>query len=218
MSKLPSTGPSLLRYLRAQKRGALRQAQSSAFVRSGISIDGEDAASVGGVTLAAQVAMLAAQVAFLSAQSFAYSSTKMWPPGSFSNTSGTGAWELQTYDPTYDDEYVFQASSTGVLEIAISAHVTVNNNNPTNWAGTSRGYSLSWPGGSLAYDNRRSAEVTGTNCGLMRIAASNTDVVTVPSNATVTLRTCRAMWTVVAPETAWHGTRDTTVVVTRVGI
>ena len=168
--------------------------------------------------LIAKQAAIEAQVTFLSAQSFAYSSTKMWPPGSFSNTSGTGAWELQTYDPTYDDEYVFQASSTGVLEIAISAHVTVNNNNPTNWAGTSRGYSLSWPGGSLAYDNRRSAEVTGTNCGLMRIAASNTDVVTVPSNATVTLRTCRAMWTVVAPETAWHGTRDTTVVVTRVGI
>jgi hypothetical protein len=168
--------------------------------------------------LIAKQAAIEAQVTFLSAQSFAYSSTKMWPPGSFSNTSGTGAWELQTYDPTYDDEYVFQASSTGILEIAISAHVTVNNNNPTNWAGTSRGYSLSWPGGSLAYDNRRSAEVTGTNCGLMRIAASNTDVVTVPSNATVTLRTCRAMWTVVAPETAWHGTRDTTVVVTRVGI
>ena len=168
--------------------------------------------------LIAKQAAIEAQVTFLSAQSFAYSSTKMWPPGSFSNTSGTGVWELQTYDPTYDDEYVFQASSTGILEIAISAHVTVNNNNPTNWAGTSRGYSLSWPGGSLAYDNRRSAEVTGTNCGLMRIAASNTDVVTVPSNATVTLRTCRAMWTVVAPETAWHGTRDTTVVVTRVGI
>ena len=38
MSKLPETGSSLLRYLRTQKRQALRQAQSSAFVRSGVAV------------------------------------------------------------------------------------------------------------------------------------------------------------------------------------
>ena len=38
MSKLPSTGPSLLRHIRQQDRQALRQAQSSAFTRSGASV------------------------------------------------------------------------------------------------------------------------------------------------------------------------------------
>lgn len=38
MSKLPSTGPSLLRHLRQAQRQALRQAQSSAFTRSGASV------------------------------------------------------------------------------------------------------------------------------------------------------------------------------------
>jgi len=38
MSRLPSTGPSLLRHIRQQDRQALRQAQSSAFTRSGASV------------------------------------------------------------------------------------------------------------------------------------------------------------------------------------
>ena len=38
MSKLPETGPSLLRKLRQAQRQALRQAQSSAFTRSGASV------------------------------------------------------------------------------------------------------------------------------------------------------------------------------------
>jgi len=38
MSKLPETGPSLLRHLRQQQRAMLRQAQSSSFARSGASV------------------------------------------------------------------------------------------------------------------------------------------------------------------------------------
>ena len=38
MSKLPETGPSLLRHLRQQQRLMLRQAQSSAFTRSGANV------------------------------------------------------------------------------------------------------------------------------------------------------------------------------------
>ncbi len=48
MSKLPQSPMTLLRYLNEQKRLALRQAQSSAFTRSGISIDAEDVALVAG--------------------------------------------------------------------------------------------------------------------------------------------------------------------------
>jgi len=164
------------------------------------------------------VAMLTAQVAFLSAQSFAYTSVKDWPGGVLTGISGTADYELLAYDSTYDDEYVFQASSTGVLEIAISAYVLLNNPSATHWGATSRGYSLSWSGGSLAWDARRSARIGGVNCGAIFTAAANTAIVTVPSNATVTLQTLRARQSPVAPDTTWHATRDATVVVTRVGI
>jgi hypothetical protein len=199
----------LLRYLRAQKRSALRQAQSSAFTRSGISIDGVDAASV--------VVDLAAQVAFLTAQSFAYTSAKVWLL-SGAGVSGTALWEWLAYDPTYDDEYIFQASSTGVLEIQITATVTLNNGSATALGATARGYQLSWSGGALPMSTPRSALIEGENCGMIQIAASNISIATVPSNATVTLHTLRAKVSPVAPEATWHGTRDTTVVVTRVGI
>jgi len=46
MSKLPETGSSLVGYLGRQKRSALRQAQSSPFVRSGITPTAEGAASI----------------------------------------------------------------------------------------------------------------------------------------------------------------------------
>jgi len=48
MSKLPSTDSSLVRYLGRQKRSALRQAQSSPYVRSGITLISEGIASVDG--------------------------------------------------------------------------------------------------------------------------------------------------------------------------
>jgi len=168
-----------------------------------------------GVTLAATVADLAAQVAFLGGQSFAYTSAKTWYLGT--GTSGTGAWGIQAYDPTYDDEYVFQASSTGVLEITISAGVMLNNGSPAQGS-TARGYTLSWSGGSLAWGAYRSAFVSGLACGFMQISTSASAIVTVPSNATVTLQTCRVRQSPVAPNTTWHGTQDTTVVVTRIGI
>ncbi len=218
MSKLPSTGSSLLQYLRAQKRQALRQAQSSAFTRSGISIDGLDAATVSGVTLADQVADLAAQVSFLAGQSFSYTSAKDW---SLQGTpvSGTGGWEFLTFDPTYDDEYTFQASSTGILKIEISATVLINNGSATLWGGTARGYNLSWAGGGwLPAATMRSALVSGINCGAVQVTSTNMALVTVTPGATVTLRTFRIKQSTVAPATTWHEVRDTTVVVTRVGI
>jgi len=48
MSRLPSTGPSLQRYLRQQARTAQRQQQSSAFARSGTSVSAEDVVTVDG--------------------------------------------------------------------------------------------------------------------------------------------------------------------------
>ena len=48
MSKLPSTGPSLLRELRRRERQALRQAQSSSFNRSGVAPTAEDVTEVSG--------------------------------------------------------------------------------------------------------------------------------------------------------------------------
>jgi len=166
--------------------------------------------------LRAKQAALEAQQAFLSGQSSGYPSTKVWDLQT--GTSGTNAWELLAYDSTCDDEYTFQASSTGVLKIELSASVLLNNGGATALGKTSRGYSLSWSGGSLAWDERRSAMISGVNCGAIFVTASHTDIVTVPSNATVTLQTRRAKWSPVAPDTTWHGTRDTTVVVTRVGI
>ena len=48
MSKLPSTGPSLQRYLRQQAHTAQRQQQSSAFARSGTSVTAEGVTTVDG--------------------------------------------------------------------------------------------------------------------------------------------------------------------------
>ena len=48
MSKLPSTGPSLQRWLRQQERKAQRQQQSSAFARSGTSVTAEGVVTVAG--------------------------------------------------------------------------------------------------------------------------------------------------------------------------
>jgi hypothetical protein len=48
LSKLPSTGPSLQRYLRQQARAAQRQQQSSAFNLSGTSVVAEDVTEVDG--------------------------------------------------------------------------------------------------------------------------------------------------------------------------
>lgn len=48
MSRLPETGPSLLRELRRRERLALRQAQSSAFARSGTRVSAEDVTEVSG--------------------------------------------------------------------------------------------------------------------------------------------------------------------------
>jgi len=48
MSRLPSTGPSLQRYLRQQARTAQRQQQSSAFNLSGTSVVAEDVTEVDG--------------------------------------------------------------------------------------------------------------------------------------------------------------------------
>lgn len=48
MSKLPSTGPSLLRHLRQQQRQMVRVAQSSAFARSGTSVTAKDVTEVDG--------------------------------------------------------------------------------------------------------------------------------------------------------------------------
>ena len=48
MSKLPSTGPSLQRWLRQQERKAQRQQQSSAFARSGTSVSAEGVVTVDG--------------------------------------------------------------------------------------------------------------------------------------------------------------------------
>ena len=165
--------------------------------------------------ITALVASLAAQVAFLSAQSFGYTSTKSWVLGT---TSGSGLWHLYDYDATYDDEYTFQASSTGVLKIDISASVLLNNNSATATGATARGYSLSWSGGSLGQAKQRSAEVLGINCGEISLAASNTTIVTVPGNAIVTLQTRRAIVAPVTPDTTQHWTQDTSVVVTLVGI
>jgi hypothetical protein len=167
--------------------------------------------------LAAKQAALAAQVAFLAGQSFAYSSAKAWSLTG-GGVSGTGAWEFLAYDPTYDDIYTFQASSTGVLKIDISATVVLNNGSATNLGGTARGYQLSWSGGGLGMQTGRSALISGENCGMVQVSASNTAIVTVPSNATVTLLTLRAKYSPIAPETTWHEIWDTTVVVTRVGI
>ena len=167
--------------------------------------------------LAAKQAALEAQVTFLSGQTSGYASAKDWNITGASGPVG-GGYELQTYDPTYDDEYVFQASSTGVLQIMVSAMVKVKNDSTTSWGVTYRGYSLSWSGGSLAWDPVRAARVGGVNCGAVICNASNIDIVTVPSNATVTLRTCRAKESPVAPETTQHRVQETTVVVTRVGI
>lgn len=158
---------------------------------------------------------LTAQVAFLSTQSLGYASTKGW---STSPISGTGAYDLLTYDPTYDDEYTFQASSTGLLEITMSARVMVWNGNTDAVAATSRGYSLSWAGGSLPWSDTRGAVIRGTDCGVLTISSSNTTLVTVPSNASVTMQTLRAILTPVTPEVAYHGIVTTTVVVTRIGI
>ena len=158
---------------------------------------------------------LAAQVAFLSSQSLGYASTKGW---STAPISGTGAYNLLAYDPTYDDEYTFQASSTGVLEITMSARVMVWNGNADAVAATSRGYSLSWDGGSLPWSDTRGAVIRGTECGVITISSSNTSIVTVPSNATVTMQTLRAILTPVTPEVAYHGIVTTTIVVTRVGM
>ena len=48
MSRLPSTGPSLQRWLRQQERKAQRQQQSSAFARSGTSVTAENVTEVDG--------------------------------------------------------------------------------------------------------------------------------------------------------------------------
>jgi len=48
MSRLPSTGPSLQRWLRQQERKAQRQQQSSAFARSGTTVVAEDVTEVDG--------------------------------------------------------------------------------------------------------------------------------------------------------------------------
>ena len=48
MSRLPSTGPSLQRWLRQQERKAQRQQQSSAFARSGTSVTAEGVVTVDG--------------------------------------------------------------------------------------------------------------------------------------------------------------------------
>ena len=168
-------------------------------------------------SFSAVIAALAAQVKFLSGQTSGYASAKDWNITDASGPVG-GGYELQKYDPTYDDEYVFQASSTGILQIMVSALVKVKNDSTKNWGVTYRGYSLSWSGGSLAWDPVRSARVGGVNCGAVICNASNIDIVTVPSNATVTLRTCRAKESPVAPETTQHRVQETTVVVSRIGI
>ena len=49
MSRLPSTGPSLQRYLRQQARTALRMRNSSAFARSGTSVSAEGVVTVDGM-------------------------------------------------------------------------------------------------------------------------------------------------------------------------
>jgi len=49
MSKLPTLRPSLLDYLEGQKRNAKRQANSSAFARSGTSVTAEGVVEVGGL-------------------------------------------------------------------------------------------------------------------------------------------------------------------------
>jgi len=48
MSKLPETGPSLLRHLRQQQRQMVRQADSSAFARSGTAVTAEGVTTVDG--------------------------------------------------------------------------------------------------------------------------------------------------------------------------
>lgn len=48
MSRLPETGPSLMRHLRQQTRQIERQVNSSAFNRSGISVTGEGVSTVDG--------------------------------------------------------------------------------------------------------------------------------------------------------------------------
>jgi len=188
----------------------------AAFDKTGTSV----APSFGPVIadLAAKQAALEAQVTFLGGQSFGYTSVKDWPGGVLTGVSGTADYELLAYDPTYDDEYTFQASSTGVLKIEITATVTLNNGSATALGATARGYQLSWSGGALPMSTPRSALVEGENCGMIQIAASNISIATVPSNATVTLHTLRAKVSPIAPEATWHGTQDTTVVVTRIGI
>ena len=163
--------------------------------------------------LAAKQATLTAQNAFLISQSLGFASTKGW---STSTISGTGAYEILAYDPTYDDQYTFQASSTGVLEIMLSARVMLCNDSATI-AATSRGYSLSWAGGSLPWSDERSSTIRGYG-GPNTISGSNVSIVTVPSNAVVTMQTVRAKFSPVAPDWAEHGIVTTTVVVTRVGI
>ena len=63
MSKLPETGPSLMRRIRYNERQALRQAQSSSFNRSGISVTGEGASTVDGSLILQPATITATELA-----------------------------------------------------------------------------------------------------------------------------------------------------------
>lgn len=157
----------------------------------------------------------APQIDFLANQTLVFTSSKGWSVGT---TSGTGAYNVLAYDPTYDDEYVFQASSTGLLKIGISARVMLNNNSATAIAATSRGYQMTWNGGSAPWSDQYSAVIRGSNCGISTVSLANTALFSVPPNATVTLRTIRAILSPVTPDSSWHGTVSTTIDVTRIGV
>jgi len=83
VSRLPETGPSLTRWLRQQERNAQRQANSSAFNRSGLTVTGEGVSTVdgtlvlqpGSITDADLANPAVRQVANITATGFAPAST-----------------------------------------------------------------------------------------------------------------------------------------------
>lgn len=108
MSKLPTLRPSLLDYLVEQKRGAARQARTSAFARSGTSVTAEGVTTVDGIN-----------------QSFDFDGTgpsdmgtKGWALGS---TNGGPSWFIINGHMIFDDLMAQDARITAQVAALASA-------------------------------------------------------------------------------------------------
>lgn len=131
MSKLPSTGFSLARYLRQQERQSQRQAQASPFTSSGLSVIGDGVSTVdgslvlkpGSVTDAALVNPTVPQAVYLTTTNFA--PTPTWaevvgvdlivPPRSSRLLLSSTAWVYAVNNTTVADDVNVRISLGSII-------------------------------------------------------------------------------------------------------